>query len=146
MKYLTDRTKIAEAINFQQYPVLSIDHENRPYADYHPDNDYAIGCRVRVSWSHKDPRYANMTTRGALYIENGRLAISGEGAMLKASFGYTDVMNMVAEANTPIVHKGQTVVVVEQWSSQKKCTVRMMKISDRIDIHSMTVATLEDLD
>lgn len=142
MKFLTDRQEIAMAINFGKYPVLSIDRDNRPYES----SDYAKGCRTRVAWDHSNPRYAGMTTHGNLYYENGKYAISSEGGMLTASFGYSDVMRMVTEANAVVVHKGQTVVVVENWSTQKMCRVRVMKVSDRIDTQCMTVATLEDID
>ncbi len=145
MKYLKDRQEVAEAINFGKYPVLSLDRENRPYKSIRPDSDYAVGCRVRVAWDHKDPRYAGMTTHGALYIEDGKLKISSEGACLSASFGYTDVMKMVSEANTPIVHAGQLVVVVEEWPSVKSCTVRIMRVSDHIDTQCMVAATLQDI-
>lgn len=141
MMFLTDRQEIAAAMNFGEYPVLTINLENRPYGG----NEYARGCRVRVAWDSKERRYAGMTTHGVLYIENGRLAISGEGACLSASFGYSDVMEMAAEANTPVVHKGQVVVVVMEIPSTKTCMVRMMRISSRIDIHCQTVCSLEDL-
>lgn len=146
MKYLTNRTEIAEAINFGKYPVLTLNRENRPFADVKPDSDYATGCRVRVAWDRKEPRYAGMATHGNIYIENGKIRISGEGACLTNRFGYLDVMEMVSEANAPVVHAGQTVVVVEDYPSKQSCTVRMMKVSDRIDIHCMTVATLEDIE
>lgn len=149
MKYLTDRTEIAKAINFGKYPVLTLNRENQPYKDLYEDteySDYAVGCRVRVAWDRKDPRYEGMTTHGNIYIEKGKIGISGEGACLSSSFGYTDVMKMAAEANTPIVHAGQTVVVVEEIPSKKFCTVRLMKVSDRIDIHCTTVATLNDIE
>lgn len=146
MKYLTDRKEIAKAINFGKYPVLVLNRENRPFADISPDSDYAVGCRVRVAWDHKEPRYAGMTTQGNIYIEDGKIAISNDAAVLKAEFGYHDVMTMASEANTPLVHAGQTVVVVEDYPSNPCCTVRMMKVSDRIDIHCMTVASLEDID
>lgn len=146
MRFLTDRTEIAEAMNFGKYPVLVLNRENRPMADVVPESDYAVGCRVKVAWDNKDPRYEGMTTHGELYIENGKLHISGEGACLKAGFGYSDVIKMAAEANVPIIHKGQTVVVVEDYPSKKHCTVRLMKVSDRIDIHCSRVASLEDID
>ena len=141
MMYLTNRQEIATAMNFGQYPVLTINLENRPYED----SDYARGCRVRVAWDHSERRYAGMTTHGVLYIENGRLEISGEGAMLSASFGYRDVMEMAAEANVPVVHKGQVVVVVMELPSKETCMVRVMKVSPRINIHCQTVCHLEDL-
>lgn len=146
MKYLTDRQEIAEAINFGKYPVLTLNRENQPYKKDYPGSDYAIGCRVRVAWDHKNPRYTGMTTHGALYIEDGKLKISGEGACLSASFGYYDVMRMAAEANVPIVHAGQKVVVVEEWPSVKKCTVRIMQVSDRVDTQCMVAASLKDIE
>ena len=143
MMYLTDRHEIAAAMNFGKYPVLTINLDNRPFED----SRYAKGCRVRVAWDHKDSRYAGMTTHGNLFLdEDGKLKIGGDGAMLKASFGYSDVMKMAAEANVPVVHKGQGVVVVMDIPSTKTCLVRMMKVSDRINIHCQTVATLEDID
>lgn len=145
MKYLTDRHEIAMAMNFGTYPVLHLNRENRPYADM-GSGDYAKGCRVRVAWDSNDPKYKGMTTHGDLYIENGRLAISAEGGCLSADFGYTDVMQSVQEANAVVVHRGQAVVVVEDWPSKRQCTVRMMKVSDRIDIHCMTVTHLEDIE
>lgn len=141
MMCLTERTEIACAMNYGEYPVLTINLENRPYEG----SDYARGCRVRVAWDHSDRRYAGLTTHGALYIENGRLEISGEGAMLSASFGYSDVMRLAAEANVPVVHRGQVVVVVMEMPSRQTCVVRVMRISPRINIHCQTVCHLEDL-
>lgn len=141
--YLTDRHEIAAAMNFGKYPVLSINLENRPFED----SRFAKGCRVRVAWDHKDSRYAGMTTHGELILdEDGKLKITGHGSMLKASFGYHDVMKMAAEANVPVVHKGQGVVVVMEIPSTETCLVRMMKVSERIDIHCQIVAVLEDID
>lgn len=145
-KYLTDRQEIAKAINFGKYPVLTLNRQNDPLNDCCPDSDYSVGCRVRVAWDRKDKRYEGMATSGNIYIEDGKIAISNDACCLSSRFGYSDVIKMATEANTPIVHAGQTVVVVEDWPNNKVCTVRMMKISDRIDIHCMTVAHLEDIE
>lgn len=141
MMYLTERTEIGAAMNFGEYPVLTINLENRPYEG----SNYARGCRVRVAWDSSERRYAGMTTHGELYIENGRLAISGEGACLSASFGYSDVMRMAAEANVPVVHRGQFVVVIMEIPSRQTCMVHMMRISERINIHCQTVCSLEEI-
>ena len=141
--YLTDRQEIAAAMNFGHYPVLTINVENRPFEG----SNYAKGCRVRVAWDSKESRYAGMTTHGGLFLdEDNKLKISGEGAMMSASFGYHDVMKMAAEANVPVIHKGQGVVVVMELPSAEICTVRMMKVSPWIDIHSQVVAHLEDIE
>lgn len=143
MMYLTNRQEIAAAMNFGKYPVLTINIENCPYEG----SRYARGCRVRVAWDHKDRRYEGMTTHGALFLDDGgKLGISGEGACLSASFGYSDVMDMAAEANVPVVHKGQAVCVVMDMPSKKTCMVRMMKVHERIDIHCQVVAYLKDID
>lgn len=146
MKYLTDRHEIGEALNFGKYPVLTLNRENNPCSDIAPNSDYAVGCRVRVAWDKKDSRYAGMTTKGEIYIENGRIAISQGASTLKASFGYKDVMEDVAWANAPVVHKGQEVVLVEEWPSKKQCTVRIMKVHDSINIHCETVAVLDEIE
>ena len=65
--------------------------------------------------------------------------------MLKAGFGRSDVLDMVEWAQAPVVHKGQTVVVVEDWPSENKCSVRLMKLPDRVDVHCQTVAVLQDI-
>ena len=142
MRYLTDRQEIAEAMNFGKYPVLTLNRENRPFED----NDFSEGCGVRLAWDRKDSRYEGMTSSGNLYRdENGKMGISGGGAHLKESFGYMDVMEMADRANWPVIHRGQEVVVVEEWPSKRECTVRLMKVSDRIDIHCVTMAVLEEL-
>lgn len=142
--YITDRKEIGKAINFGKYPVLFINRENRPYPEY--VGDYSIGCKVRVAYDHGP---SGITTRGNLFFsnENGRdeLAISSKGSMLKASFGRSDVLDMVEWAQAPVVHKGQTVVVVEDWPSEGRCTVRLMRVPDQIDVNCITVAVLQDL-
>lgn len=141
MKYLTDRQEIAKAMNFGKYPVLVLNRENHKGFE---DTDYCVGQKVKVAYDN--PRYEGMTTQGNIYLENGKIAISGDSACLTARFGYSDVMEAAEWANAPTIHKGQTVVVVEQWPSKKLCAVRMMKVSDRIDIHCITVASLEDIE
>lgn len=143
--YLTDRQEIAYAMNFGKFPVLTLNRENNPYKDIASDSDYCIGCKCKVAWDMKEPRYEGMTTYGHVYLENGRYAISGSGACLHASFGYTDVIDMVEKAHAPIVHKGQTVILIEDFPTEKRCFVRVFNVSKRIDIHCSTVATLEKL-
>lgn len=143
MMYLTDRHEIAAALNFGKFPVLTLNLENRPFEG----RRYANGCRVRVAWDSPERRYEGMTTHGELVLdEDGTLKITGEGACLHAGFGYSDVMKQAAEANTPVVHKGQTVVVVMDLPSTKTFLVRVMQIGDHVDKHCQVVTQLHDLD
>lgn len=139
--YLNHREEIAYAMNFGKFPVLGLNRENRPYED----DDYCIGDKCRVAWDREESRYEGMTTHGHLYMENGKYAISNSAACLSASFGYSDVMENLEEAKAQVVHRGQLVVVVESFPTKTTCTVAVMKVSDRIDIHCMTVARLERL-
>lgn len=145
MKYLTDRTEIAEAMNFGKHPVLYIDLENRPAKSYAPDSDFCVGCDVKVAWDAVNPRYAGMYSRGHIYMENGEFGISGNPGCLSASFGREDVLDHYHWANTPLVHKGQTVILVIDQPSLHQCRVAVMKVADRINIHCMTVARLIEL-
>lgn len=149
MRILTEKKEIAHALNLGKYPVLSInldDTEQNPYRD----ESYVKGCRTRVAWDSNNPRYEGMATDGYVYIETyeseSKYGISGRGACLKANFGLEDVLNDVDRANSPLVHKGQVVAVVHYSKKQRYYFVRMMRVSDRIDIHCSTVATLKDID
>jgi len=138
MKYLTDRQEIARAINFGKHPVLILNMENRPFEE----SDYARGCNVRIAWDDPNREYEGMTSRGTVIHTEGKIQISGHGTMLKADFGREDVLEMVEWANTPLIHKGDTVVLVQDWPSKKMCTVQLMKMPNNFDKHCMVMATL----
>lgn len=146
MKFLTERTEIAKAMNFGKYPVLYIDRDNRPYNSVEMPSDYCRGSKCRLEWEHKDPRYADMTARCQLYYDKGRYFLSQEAACLTADFGRRDVLEMVEWARVPVLRCGQTVIVVEDFTMQKIVRVRMMKISDRKNLNCSTVTSLEDIE
>ena len=146
MKFLTDRTEIAKAMNFGKYPVLYIDRDNRPYDSPENRSDYCKGSKCRLEWEHKDPRYADMTARCELYYSEGRYHLSQGAACLSADFGRRDVLEMVEWARVPVIRCGQTVIVVEDFTMQKIVRVRMMKISDHKDLNCSTVTSLVDIE
>ena len=146
MKFLTDRTEIAKAMNFGKYPVLYIDRDNRPYDSPEVRSDYCKGSKCRLEWEHKDPRYADMTARCELYYSEGRYHLSQGAACLSADFGRRDVLEMVEWARVPVLRCGQTVIVVEDFTMQKIVRVRMMKISVRKDLNCSTVTSLVDIE
>lgn len=146
MKFLTDRQEIAKAMNFGKYPVLYIDRDNKKYDSPEHPSDFCIGSKCRLDWEHKDPRYADMTARCELYYSNGRYHLSQGAGCLHADFGRHDVLEMVEWARVPLVRCGQTVIVVEDFTKQKLCKVRVMKIADRKDLNCSTVTSLEDIE
>lgn len=145
MKFLTDRQEIARHMNFNKYPVLYIDMDNRRYKD-DPTCDYTVGCQVRVAWDDPDPRYKDMYCTGDLYYYEGKFKISNHATCLHADFGRHDVLEMCKNANTPMIHKGDTVVIVQDYSARGTCLVRLMKMPNRMDKFCQVVATLEDIE
>ncbi len=146
MKFLTDRQEIAMAMNFDKYPVLYIDRDTKPYDKPERPCDFCKGSKCKLDWEHKDPRYAGMTARCELQYSEGRYSLSQGGCCLHNDFGRHDVLEMVEWARVPTLRCGQIVIVVEDFTQQKLCKVRVMKVSDKKDIHCQTVAKLEDVD
>jgi len=145
MKCLTDRHEIAKAMNYGKYVVLTIDHET-PVEGYEKYmSTFVKGSRVKVRRGGTGEN-ADLTSHGCLYFEDGRLGIEGECFGIHSGFGYSDVMEMYREANTPTVSGGDIVIVVEQWGKHRNCIVRVMRVSKHVDIFCSTVAYLEDLD
>lgn len=143
-KYITKRTEIAKAINFGKYPVLRLDVTNKLGYDENDEHGFCEGDKVRVAFQTKN--YGELYTHGNIYREDGKIAISGNATCISSSFGYHDVIEMAEWANTPLIHAGQEVVVVLYNPEIKACIVQLMKVSDRIDPHCMTVAVLEEID
>ena len=147
VEYLTDRSEIALALNFGDYPVLMIDHDKPVYEG----STFCQGSKVCVKYTPNSVYLRlgydkPLRTRGEIYYSDGRLGISSNGALLKADFGYQDVIDSVEWAQAVTVEPGQTVVVVEQWSSRRECTVRKMKVPERIDPHCQTVCLLMEIE
>lgn len=138
-KLLTDRKEIAQAMNFGKYPVLSIDMET-PKAGWEVGTVYR-GCKVRID-------------TGKPYCTNAELHYFGDskkfelcmfGACLSSSFGYEDVVEMRDYAMAPVVHRGDTVVVIEDFPALKGCKVHLMKVPEFINTQS-SGATLNEID
>lgn len=141
MKILTDRQEIAQAMNFGKYPVIRIDIET-PKAGW--DNVFE-GDLVRVESLSK--RYPGSYIRGRVmkYQEDGdRYAIMPENVCLKASFGYSDVVRMLGYAQSPMLHAGETVIVIEDAPKQRAARVRLMKVSESVRDFVYPTCYLED--
>lgn len=142
MKYLTERTEIAKAMNFGKYPVLYIDMDDKK----NEVSDYVRGCAVRVHWDSADPQYKDMYSTGNLYYCDGKFAISNDATYLHSDFGRGDVIAMYRQANTPMLHMGDTVVMVMDFSKQRMRKVALMKMPKRISKFCQTLATLEEIE
>lgn len=139
-KLLTDRKEIAQAMNFGKYPVLTINMET-PKEGWELEGGVFKGCKVRIDTGKA--YYDNATLHYFSDTKNFELCMYG--ACLTASFGYDDVIEMRDYAMAPIVHKGETVVVIEDYPISKQCRVHLMKVPEFINTLS-SGATLKELD
>lgn len=139
MKRLNDRQEIAYAMNFGRYPVLRIDMET-PAAGF---DDYYKGDLVKVMTPSKT--HPDLYATGRLYCENGKIGVLTHATCLHDSFGYSDVIEQLEIAQAPVLHAGETVVLIEDYPNQRWCMVRMMKVSDRVNPHVYPCATLENV-
>ncbi len=142
MKYLTERSEIAEAMNFCKYPVLYVDLDKPRY----PDKDFYVGSKCRVAWDLPDNRHTGMSARCTVYYYEGKYELSQGGCCLHDSFGRHDIIEDMEWANTPLLHCNQIVLMIEDHSIQGKCWVRVMRTAVKKDIHCSTVTNLVDVE
>lgn len=139
MKYLTDRHEIAMAMNFHKYPVIRIDMET-PKKGY---KGLYYGDEVEVATPK--PGYPDSRERGNLIFCDGKYQITSHGCCLSADFGYVDVMEDLMWAQAPQLHKGETVVVIEDYPIHRMCKVHMMRVPDHVSSFTTPCCTLEEV-
>ena len=125
-KYLTDRKEIAQAMNFGKYPVLRIDLET-PKAGW---DDMFEGDLVRVRSQKYDSEIRARINKFS--DEPMRYSIMPVAVCLSSNFGYSDVVEMLGYAQAPLIHAGETVVVIEDYPKARACRVHVMKVSERV--------------
>ena len=143
MKFLTERTEIALAMNIGKYPVLELDVTK---------NQFKIGTEIHGFKGSKvriKTMYQNETLfyDGELvwFTDEQRIEVSGHGTCLKAGFGYEDIMEDLEIANTSIVDAGQEFILILHNSLTKNCFVIKMKFEDYKDVHCVTMLRGEKL-
>lgn len=138
---ITDRTAVAKTINFGDYPVLTIDLADR-------DEYGLVGCKVKIdngTFRTGEKYFVHATIR--VYRDEQYLTATGRSLCLKASYGYTDVKEMLEWAVAPIIKPNQEVAVVIT-DSRLKCAYDMyiIKTGSRISPHCITPMEFEKLD
>jgi len=141
MKKLTERTEIAKAINFNQYPVIKID-----LADY---DDYGIkGAKVRIdngTFKSGEPYFINAKIRA--YNDEKVLTIHQDCTGLSDRITYDDYMKDVEFANAPIIKANQEILIFLYDSSMRNIFQPIIiKTGEHIDAHCSTPLSLERLE
>lgn len=101
MKYITERTEIAKAINLGKMPVVYV-------ADL-------AACRTDYGWKLGKVKIADFRLhyRGPLYLpRRKKLVTCSYGTCITSSFGWHDIAEMAANANLPIIEPNSTFVLV----------------------------------
>ena len=153
MKFLTNRTEIAKAINIDRIPVITMDI-SKCMNGY--ENCYE-GTKVNIDGAHKG-RYADLLTHctARMYGDEvgnerhdapwtyKRIVLSTRTTCLTADFGLRDVDEMVEWMSAPIVKANDPVIVF--FRAKDRGYLRMMKIGGRIDPNCSTATTLVDIE
>lgn len=142
MKILTERTEIAKAMNFGKYPVLSIDLVNKivlggKVVGYR-------GCKVNVPWEYQGKKY-KCACQLDYWLDSDELSITSGGCCLHSSFGYSDIVEMVENANLPTLDKKQEFVLVI-YNSEKRISYNPMilETDDYKNIHCQSVLSIKE--
>lgn len=139
MVYLTDRQQIAKAMNFGKYPVLYINRET-PKQGY--DGLYE-GDAVKTATPSSN--YPDSHERGNLIFADGKYEITGIGSCLHSDFGRSDVLESYQWAKAQTVHRGDHVVIVEDYPKIGMVKVHVMRVS-HVTKFCQTAATLKEVD
>ena len=127
IKTFTDRYDIAKLLNFNKYPVLSLDlaKDKKYILVGEEDTRYYKGHKVR--W-----KQADYYCHGDLcyFTDTKELQITNDSACLKASFGYADIAGDLAIANAPIIQENSEVGVVIHDSQKRLACVCLAEIKD----------------
>lgn len=141
MRMLTERTEIAKAINRHEMPVIAIDLADADEYGLKSQKVLIDNGKFRDGF----PFYIHSEVRA--YADEKYFKFSQGGTCIKASFGYSDMEEMLAYRNAPIVKADEDVIVVV-IDSKKKLVYNPMILhtSKRIDPHCSTPLAFEDKD
>lgn len=139
MKYLKEKTEIVKFMNTHQCIRINLETPEVGYDTIFKGDLVKLICPTK---SHPD-----LTLTGELtyYSKEDKFYVSNAGAMLKASFGYSDVMDKLKEAQAPVLKEGDLIAVVCDYPKDKQCSVRVMKAT-RINSMYFESCVLEDVE
>ena len=153
MKFITNRQEIAQKINIEKIPVLTVDI-SKSMNGY---NDCYEGSKARLIGGHSKG-YEDLTTDCTVKMygdEEGnechstpwmykKIVLTAGCVCLKSGFGLSDVDQMVEWSNTKVLKANDPVIVYFRGSGVG--FLREMKVGSRINPHCSTAAVLVDVD
>ena len=140
-----DRMEFAKAVNFGDYPVISIDASEKD--DTGRCAEYAIP--VRVEMKHMDGSLHNYNCEFCVFADTyhgdgkAHCTVMNFGTCISASFYYEDAMNLVKYANTPILKANEWAVVIIHNSKTNKLRAFKVKMGNVLN-NCQTAITFAD--
>lgn len=128
--------------NSGKFPVIKADFTTPTKYD---DSDYRdFGNAARIAWTYRG--HESYKTCSLDYSE-GEFSFGSGGCCLSARFGFDDALELVADANLPIIRPNDIVAIAKivNKADEQAIVLEMFKLSGRVDINCMTVAKLEPL-
>lgn len=141
MKFITERTEIAQTINFHKMPVVKMDLANK--------TEYGIRSeKVLIdngTFRDGNPYYIKSDLR--VYEDSAKFEFSNKCGCLTDSFGYSDIAEMLEFANAPII-KADSDFCLVIIDSEKRTALKpiILHTSKRIDAHCITPLSVEEID
>lgn len=121
--------------NSMKYPILKVD------MDTVSKDSYKKCGKVKVAYSR---RGRESFAVGTLVLEKGKAKICGHGVMLTASFSYKDMIELIDNANAPVVHEGDIVALGEFSKEVSFANLQLVKIG-KVDINCVVISDLVPL-
>lgn len=140
MRIIKEREEIAVAINCHQMPVITID-----LADA---DDYGLkSCKVCIETTFNDGTTHFLHSEVRAYRDENKFKFSGHCTMLKNSFGYSDIKEMLEWRNAPVVKADEDVIIAVYDSRNKIAYAPIVLHTDkRVDSFSTTPLKFIDTD
>lgn len=126
--------------NSAKFAVLKADfsipteYENSDYRNF--GNNVA-----RIAWNYRGHESYKTCS---LDYEDGKFSFGSAGCCLSARFGFSDALELVADANLPIIRPNDIVAIAKiiEHDGDKSLLLSLFKLSERVDVNCMTVASL----
>jgi len=142
MKMYVNPKDIAKALNFNKYPVFTLNLDEH-VEDFDESFKKGSSCRLAYTSKHiKEPLYIGCS----LYLNDGKFTLSAEVCCLKGHYDWTDHLKNAEKAMTPIIHPGDEVAIYCYSPKVQTGLVRIMKIPDRVNPDCVPAAKLIDVE
>lgn len=123
--------------NSRRFEVLKADLDApQEYEDYQQYGD------IRLVKTCKDG--GEISHEGQLVCENGVYKITSGGCMLSGSFGFGDCMELIENANLPVLHEGDVVAVAKYSKYSHTALLSLYKVG-KIDMFCQTMTRFTEL-